>query len=113
MNATNLFCYRGETKKWTITATQGGSPVVLTGKTVTMTARRNYASPVIFELTSEPDGGITIVNAGGGIAEAQLSTADTSELSNQLTTLVYDVFVDGDLVSWGELEVRPVARAWS
>lgn len=115
MDPTNLYCYRGENKEWTITATRNSTAVDLTGAVVTMSARRNYASPVLFELTSEPSGGIDIQTPEtAGIAIAELRTADTSGLSNQLHTLVYDVHVVTSagkrwLVAYGALEVRPIA----
>lgn len=110
MSPIDLFCYRGETRSWTFACMIDGDPLNLTGTTIKMTARRNHASPVIFEVMG------TIEDAAGGIAKVKLLAAATLALSNQLTTLVYDIFVfaaggDQRPVASGALEVRPVAAS--
>lgn len=109
----DLECYRGDTAEWTIAATRDGDPIDLTGATVTMTARRNSVSPIIFQRTSAPGEGITIDDdPETGIVVAKLRSLDTLGISNQLTELVYDVRVEtasGDnwLVATGTLTVKP------
>lgn len=94
---TDIDCTRGDTAEWDLTATLDNVPVDLTGGKVWMTARWNWASPPIFQKTSDPGGGITIVtpqtDPDTGKAIIVLAVEDTTVLSNQDNVLVYDIRV--------------------
>ncbi len=116
MNRTDLECFRGDTAAWTIAATLDGLVLPLTDCVVYMTARRNEASPVIFELTSLPSGGIVIAeDPETGVCTAKLREADTLVLSSQTTYLVYSIRVvntvtgDANVTAFGTLTVKAAA----
>lgn len=111
----NLDMFRGDTAAWDVLVTRNGSPTDLAGGVLTFSARRNYASPILFQRTSAPGDGVTFALQSGatlGQATVELHAADTTQLSNQLETLVYDVHfrsASGDewTVAWGNLTVNP------
>ncbi len=115
MTTIDLSCARGDTAEWTLTATRDGEPVDLTDALVIFAARRNYASPVLFERTSDPGGGIVIADPpDGGIARIKLRREDTLVLPNDETDLVFTVHVvtaGGDewMIVRGTLTVGPIA----
>lgn len=116
MTPTNLDCFRGEAASWSLLATKDNVPIDLTGGRVWMNARRNYASPIVFERSSDALDGIVIddQNANPGKAVISLDTTDTESLSNQITVLVYNVWVqslglEAIVVATGTLTVNPSA----
>lgn len=113
MTTFNLEMNRGDTAEWTVTALRDGTPINLTGATISMKASRNEASPALFERTSNPGGGITIDNVSGGVLTVKLRPEDTEVLSNQETTLIYAIRVsnvDGEwTIAKGNLKVNPLA----
>lgn len=116
MTPTNLECFRGETAEWELTATKNNVAIDLTGATVWMDVRRNYATPELFTKSSATTG-VTIDPdqvTNRGKARIKLATTDTEVLGNQEEILVYGVWVqtpDGDrrVVSYGQLTVKPSA----
>lgn len=117
MTATiNLDCNRGDTANWTITASEGGFALDLTEARLIMCARRNYASPILFERTSDADGGIVIDPdqvGHRGQATITLKANDTLQLENDTLTLVYTIHVVSGANDWtiarGNLVVSPIA----
>jgi len=111
----DLSCARGDTAEWTLTATKDGTPLDLTGGRVIFAARRSYASPVLFERTSDPGDGIVIdADPSSGIATIKLRPEDTLPLPNDTVTLFYTIHVftaGGDewMVVRGDLVVGPIA----
>ncbi len=85
--------FRGDNAEFALSVVRNGAPVDLTGAKVWMTARRSYGSPVIFSKTSDPDEGIEVVFAEGGLATVTTSNLDTAELASEEITLIYDVQV--------------------
>jgi len=117
MTATiDLTCNRGDTAIWTITASEGGFALDLTGARVIMCARRNWASPILFERTSDANGGIVIDPdqvANRGKATVTLKVNDTLQLENDTLELVYTmhVVISGNsfTIAEGKLTMSPVA----
>ncbi len=111
----DLSCARGDTAEFRLTATKDGEPIDLTGGKVIFAARRGYASPVLFERTSDPGDGIVIdADPTLGQAVIKLRPEDTLQLPNDVVTLVYTIHVfteGGDewMVVRGGLEVGPIA----
>ncbi len=111
----DLSCARGDTAEWKLSATKDGTPMDLTGAKVIFAARRSYASPVLFERTSDPSGGIVIdADPTSGIATIKLRPEDTLPLPNDTVVLFYTIHVlmaGGDewMVVRGSLEVGPIA----
>lgn len=110
----DLVCDRGDSAEWTVVARKDGVGINLTGGSVTFTARRNYASPQLFQRTV--GSGITLANQGTspGQFAVRLLPTDTTQLANESSPLVYDIQVyltSGEqwTVARGALSVSPVA----
>lgn len=89
---TKLEMFRGDTFKWDLAVTQGGSPVDITGWVLWMTAKLDPLTPdasAQFKKQS-PSTGITITSAVGGLARITVDPADTTSLTDT-TTLFFDV----------------------
>lgn len=116
MIETDLECFRGDTASWTVTVTKNGAPEDLTGASLSFAVRRNWASPVLFERTNAPGGGIVVTSpATNGVAVITMRRDDTLGLTNQETTLVYSVRVttatgEERVVAWGNLQMHPEAN---
>lgn len=91
---TDLTMYRGDDRDFTITATEDGSPLDLTGATVRFTAKRDAVDAddaAVIAKTS--DTGIAIdEDPTTGVAVITIEAADTEDLRAS-ATLVYDVQV--------------------
>ncbi len=111
----DLSCARGDTATWTMTAMKDGEPIDLTGGIVIFAARRGYASPILFERTSDPGNGIAIdADPTTGMATIKLRSEDTLQLPNDVVALFYTVHVitqdeDEWMVVSGTLTVSPIA----
>lgn len=79
--------FRGDTKTFTVTITDGGNPQPLTGCVVEFTAKLGtwFSTPLISKTTA--DGSITV---NSNVATITISPADTSSLTRD-THLVWDV----------------------
>lgn len=114
MSTNRIEMIRGDTKVLTITVTRDGQPYDLTGHTLWLTAKRTPTdadSAAVFQLSTTA-GGITITNAAGGVARAEIAPTHTESLPAVVNRLVYDVQIaDGTggvyTVASGELVVRP------
>ncbi len=114
---TNIDCFRGDTKSWTITISHDGDLVDLTGAKIWMTAMRSQRGSRVFQRTSEDGEGIIIdpdQDANTGQATIKLASSSTSDLPNEVVTLYYDIQVltaAGDLSTdiYGDLVVTPDA----
>ena len=111
----DIACFRGDTASWTITASVDGVPLDLTTARLVMAARRNYASPMLFERTSDAAGGIVIdpdQTANKGKAVITLKSPDTLQLPNDEVDLVYTIHVIIGTNEWaivrGTLTVSPI-----
>ncbi len=116
LTAVDLECFRGDTAEWAVAVSLDDVVLDLSDCVVYMVARRNDASPVIFELTSLPGEGIVITgDPEDNVATARLRETDTLGLSNQLTKLSYAVRVvntvtgDANTTAFGTLTVLPSA----
>lgn len=92
MTDVNLEIYRGDNKTWTLTFTDGGVPVNLTGQTIFFTVKKqnvyvDSASDTTDALISKTITAHT--NPSGGISALALVPADTSSLAP--TSYRYDM----------------------
>lgn len=90
---------RGDTPKWEIAVLdEDGAPLNLSGWTIRMTAKRSVTdtdAEAVFQL-STVDGTITLINAAGGIAQAQPLRSSTNTLTEDLT-VSWDVQIARDV----------------
>lgn len=107
--------YRGNTFSFDIAIARDGSPVDLTGCSLKFSARLNYldCGPV-FTKTSDPGGGINILDLLGGRARVTIQPEDTQDLANIVEPLVADLRLTDTTdevftIASGTIEVRPVA----
>ncbi|KKL94072.1 hypothetical protein LCGC14_1868340 [marine sediment metagenome] len=111
---TTLEIVRGDKRDFSITVTQDGAPLDLTGLVLWFTAKRRHTDPdqaAAFQLSSAA-GGISITDAVNGKAEMSIQPGDTSKLPASRTVLVWDLqVVDGSgnpcTPEWGSLTVIP------
>lgn len=108
----HLRMVRGNNALWRFAAVQDTTPVVLTGGTLTFSAKWAYtdASPLITFTSAGSQ--IVVLDEAGGIFTVELIPANTSSLPARVNKLVYDVkFVNSSAdvytLSEGQLEVRP------
>lgn len=117
MTKTDITCSRADTAKWMLTAKDpDNNEIDLTGGKVVFAARRSPADAVLFELTSNPGGGIVIRDqvTDLGVADIKLRSADTLQLANQDVQLFYTIHVftsggDEFCVVSGTLTVSAIA----
>ncbi len=114
MTDIDLDMTRGDSAEWTSIYTESGTPTDITGAKLWMTAVRGDGGPVIFSVTSDPGGGITIDAdqfANPGKSKIKLVSENTSGLSSEIVRLKYDVqiLINGDIhtISSGTLTVSP------
>lgn len=72
--------WRGDTEVFDAAITVGGSPVNITGCSLTFTAKRSLQdsdADAVFQITTT-GGGIVITNGPGGLCEITIASADTS-----------------------------------
>lgn len=84
---------RGDDELLTAQITEEGLPASLVDATVTFTAKRHpdYAAALISK-SSEPEGGILITDAAGGVIEIDIARTDTQGLPAPVD-LYYDIAV--------------------
>ncbi len=105
---TALEMTRDRTALFQITVTSAGTPLDLTGKSLSFEAKESLSGS--FNITKDSVNGITIAVGTGGLAVLQIDPADTTALSDiQSHTLVWDLkLVDGSnnyAVASGTLKV--------
>ena len=115
--------YRGETKTWEITVTDGGVALDITGANIRFVVRDGYpASTVVLDtdaLISKSTaalGGITITDGPAGEFELELVKADTTSLTPGAYYYGIETILAGEtepiVIQQGEFEILPdVVRA--
>lgn len=104
---------RGDSFPFNIAVTQAGAAFNLTGCSIRMTAKWNHAdadSAAVF--TRTVGSGITVTNAGGGLATVIVAPANTLSLPANTVNLYYDIQVTDAgsnvyTVNSGKLTVSP------
>lgn len=110
----NLTMVRGDTQLFTVTCTQNGVPVNLTGYRIWMTAKYNLSdldSAALFQ-ASTAAGSIALTSPALGIATVTLTPAMTNSISSSGATLVYDIQIEDPgnnvtTVTTGALTITP------
>lgn len=89
-----LDMFRGDDREFTLTLTEDGLPMNLTGATLRFTAKRSINDPdTAAVITKTVGSGITIdADPTSGIVVVALLAADTADVTRQ-TVLVWDVQV--------------------
>lgn len=78
---------QGDDSGYRLEFSQGGSPVDITGWTITFTAKRSHGGPIAIQQQA------TIENGPGGIATIELAASDTADLAG---LYYYDIQVEYD-----------------
>ncbi len=98
MISTPIEMVRVNTFSFDIAITENTSPVNLTGGTLYFTAKwspLDADASAVFQLTSTPAAGITVLSASGGTANITIPKTATSTLPYHDTLLDYDLkFID-------------------
>lgn len=109
-----LEMFRGNTKKFNLTVTQGSTPVNLTGAGLWFTVRRCPGGTQVMQ--KSVGAGITLTDAAAGLARVTIDPADTTSLPSAPISMAYDVeyeaggevytLVTGELVVHPDITVR-------
>ena len=110
--ATTIEVIRGTTLPITMTITQSGSAVNLTGKELVFVVG---TKPAITKKTGAGGSGFVVTNAAGGIAVLTLSVAETRAFVSNLIPFSVELWessgVTQTVVLEGEFKVRSVVNA--
>lgn len=96
MSNIRLRMTRGDDRDFDLTLTEDGAAMNLTGATVRFTAKRSVLEADSSAVIAKDSGGNGIVidaNPLLGTAVLTISAADTADLTDRVTTLVWDVQV--------------------
>jgi hypothetical protein len=91
---TALSMYRGDDREFTLTLTEDGAPMDLTGATLRFTAKHSAGDADVDAVVAKETGAGIVIDADPetGIAVVTVDAADTTSLGG-FTRLVYDVEV--------------------
>lgn len=111
--AVALSMTRGDTFAFNLAVTSAGAPFNLTGCSIRVTAKWDYANlDAAAVFTRTIGSGVTVTNAAGGLATVVIAPSNTSTLPANPVNLYYDIQVtDGSsnvyTVNSGILTVSP------
>lgn len=89
MTRRNLELYRGDSLPFSVTVTNAGNPVNLTGFQFRMTARYSIGGNIVFSIVSPTN--ISITDAVNGEIFVTIPPSATSTLQSKVYRLQYDI----------------------